>query len=258
LEKDPRLRYQHAVEIRADLQRLKRETTSGHTAQVTSGVQEASATGRPSGSGTQTAGGASSDTQIAVGLLARHKKKLLAVGAVTVLAILGVAYGVQRSMGASGASIDALAVLPFTNASGEANADYLSEGLSESLIGSLSRLPNLTVRPRSAVARYKAKEVDLQKTAEELKVNGLVTGRVAQRGDALEVVDGRAHEPEFVERAVQPESGGRAGGGEGNCRGGLGAAAGTLEWGGKGGGPQGGDHQSGGVRAIPEGALPVG
>jgi hypothetical protein len=55
------------------------------------------------------------------------------------------------------------------------------------LISSLSRLPNLTVRPRSAVSRYKRKDVDLEKAAGELKVNGLVTGRVTQRGDALDV-----------------------------------------------------------------------
>jgi serine/threonine protein kinase len=126
LEKEPKLRYQHAVEIRADLQRLKRDTASGHTAHVMSGTQEATAAARPSGSAAQMAGAASSDTQIAVGLMARHKRKLLAAGAVMVVAILGTVYGVGRSMGASGESIDALAALPFTNGSGEANADYLA------------------------------------------------------------------------------------------------------------------------------------
>jgi len=61
----------------------------------------------------------------------------------------------------------------------------LSDGLTESLIGSLSQLPNLAVRPRSAVFRYKAKDVDPQKAAGELKVVAVVTGRVTQRGDSL-------------------------------------------------------------------------
>lgn len=152
---------------------------------MSSGALETPAAARASGSATQAAAGASSDTQIAVGLIARHKKKLMAVAAVVVLALVGVVYGVRRSV-ARGESIDALAVLPFVNASGDANAVYLSEGLTESLISSLSRLPNLTVRPRSAVSRYKGKDLDLEKTAGELKVNGLVTGRVTQRGDALE------------------------------------------------------------------------
>jgi len=118
----------------------------------------------------------------------RHRSAFL-TGLAVLLAMLGAlgfsAYRwfVARSTG----SLDSLAVLPFTNVTGDPNTEYLSDGLTESLISSLSQLPNLAVRPRSSVIRYKAKEVDLQKAAEELKVHGLVTGRVTQRGDALEV-----------------------------------------------------------------------
>jgi eukaryotic-like serine/threonine-protein kinase len=185
LEKDAQLRYQHAVEIRADLQRLRRDTSSGKTIPALSGHEEVS-------SGTMLSGSAarartSSDAQITAALLRRHRKKLLAAGVAVVMVILGLWYGVQRWTGAAGASIDALAVLPFTNVTGDATVDYLSEGLTESLISSLSRLPDLTVRPRSAIVQYKARDVDLRKVAGELKVNGVVTGRVTQRGDGLEV-----------------------------------------------------------------------
>jgi len=186
LEKDPRLRYQHAVEVRADLQRLKRDTSSGVATQVAITRETASGT-MTSGSGTQFAQVASSDTAIAVGLLARHRKGLLVVAAVAALGIVGVIYGTRRWMGGAGESIDSLAVIPFTNVTADPNADYLSEGLTESLISSLSRLPDLAVRPRSAVVRYKSGDVDLQKAAGELKVNGVVTGRVTQRGDTLQV-----------------------------------------------------------------------
>jgi TolB-like protein/Tfp pilus assembly protein PilF/predicted Ser/Thr protein kinase len=186
LEKDPRLRYQHAVEVRADLQRLKRDTSSGGATQTASTAEAASGT-MTSASGAQFAQVASSDTAIAVGLLARHRKVLLVVAAVALLGFVGVIYGTRRWMSGAGESIDSLAVIPFTNVTADPNADYLSEGLTESLISSLSRLPDLTVRPRSAVVRYKSSDVDLQKAAGELKVNGVVTGRVTQRGDTLQV-----------------------------------------------------------------------
>ncbi len=108
---------------------------------------------------------------------------LLAAG---ILILAGLGYGAYRWLApGSGSNIDSLAVLPFTNVTADPNADYLSDGLTESLIGDLSRLPNLTVRPRSSVFRYKAKDLDLQKVASELQVNAVVTGRVTQHGDSL-------------------------------------------------------------------------
>ena len=200
LEKDARLRYQHAVDMRADLQRLKRDTSSGKTAGVAN--EDESGTSRPLQKAGLTSAsrpqehddgvkpplhGASSDAQIAVALLARHNKALLAAAVVIVLVALGVTYGARRWSGGSGSSIDSLAVLPFMNVTGDPNTVYLSEGLTESLMSSLSRLPDLAVRPRSAVVRYKSGDLDIQKVADELKVKGLVTGRVTQRGDTLEV-----------------------------------------------------------------------
>jgi TolB-like protein len=105
---------------------------------------------------------------------------------IVVVALLGfVGYRWMAARG--GASIETMAILPFANATADPNAEYLSDGLAESLISSLSQLPNLTVRPRSSVARYAAKDVDLAKVANELNVQALVTGRVAQRGDDLHV-----------------------------------------------------------------------
>ncbi|HET9917000.1 MAG TPA: FlgO family outer membrane protein, partial [Candidatus Binatia bacterium] len=91
------------------------------------------------------------------------------------------------------APIDSIAVLPFVNASGNADVEPLSDGMTETLIGSLSQLPRLNVKARSSVFRYKGKEFDLPKIARELKVQAILTGRVAQRGDqltlSLELVD---------------------------------------------------------------------
>ena len=84
-------------------------------------------------------------------------------------------------------SADSIAVLPFTNASGDANTDYLSDGITESLIGNLTHLPQLRVKSRNSVFRYKGKEVDAQKAGNELGVSALVSGRVTSRGDGIEV-----------------------------------------------------------------------
>ena len=86
---------------------------------------------------------------------------------------------------AAGKSIDSLAVLPFENASGDAANDYLSEGLTETIIYSLSKIPRIRVVPRGVVFRYKGKGVDPMSAAEELKVRAVVTGRVLQHKDTL-------------------------------------------------------------------------
>src|SRR5215831_7937730 len=192
LEKNRELRYQHAADMRADLRRLKRETGSGHSA-VLSPASAPVDVGPSSPSAAATASAATmpseaaiSDTQVAVGLFTRHKKFILTAVTAALLIVIGLGFGAYRwlSLG-SGASIDSLAVLPFTNVTADPNTDYLSDGLTESLIGSLSRLPNLTVRPRSSVFRYKARDVDVQKAAGELQVSAVVTGRVTQHGDSL-------------------------------------------------------------------------
>ena len=85
--------------------------------------------------------------------------------------------------------------MPFVNASNDPNSEYLSDGITESLINNLSQLPNLTVMARSSVFRYKGRDVDPQTVAKELKVQALVTGRIVQRGDQLiissELIDAR-------------------------------------------------------------------
>jgi TolB-like protein/predicted Ser/Thr protein kinase len=156
LEKDRSLRYQHASDIRTDLQRLKRDTES-----------------------TRVAAQASRDQ-----MLKRHKFWVLAA----CIAVLGLAaVGARYLRSSRTARIDSLAVLPFTNAGGDANTDYLSDGITESLMGNLAHVPEIKVKSRHSVFRYKGKEIDVRKVGSDLGVSALVSGRVVSRGDSIEV-----------------------------------------------------------------------
>src|SRR5206468_1568124 len=106
------------------------------------------------------------------------------------LVLLGIALVVGRlwfTRASTGDAIDSLAVLPFVNVGADPNAEYLSDGITENLINSLSQLPTLRVVPRSTVFRYKGREVDFQKIGRELAVRAVLTGRVVQRGDTLNI-----------------------------------------------------------------------
>jgi len=204
LEKDVRLRYQHAAEMRADFQRLKRDTDSSRSvvfsAPVAAPDQQLPPSAQASSASRQSAAvsASSSDSQIVVGLLARHKKTFFAATAIVLLALVALSFAAYRSLAPhSSPSIDSLAVLPFANVTADPNTEYLSDGLTDSLISGLSQLPNLTVRPRSSVFRYKSREVDPITAANDLKVAAIVTGRVTQHNDALlvsvELTDARTN-----------------------------------------------------------------
>jgi serine/threonine protein kinase/Tfp pilus assembly protein PilF len=159
LEKDRKLRYQRASEMRGDLQRLKRDTESARISSLT--------------------GAASARTTPWW-----RRKAVLGAGGL-VLAIL-IALGTWlAAFRPRGEAIDSLAVLPFVNGSADPNSEYLSDGISESLINNLSQLSNLRVVARTTVFRYKGKEMDPQKIGRELNVRAVVTGRVRQYGDNL-------------------------------------------------------------------------
>jgi serine/threonine protein kinase len=187
LEKDRNLRYQHASDIRTDLQRLKRDTDTGRSVVPPATSSPDVAQGSVSSPMTSVStvpvasGNASSDSQVVVGLLARHRKAFLVVAAAAILVLAGLSYGAYRWLSPSGSTIDSLAVLPFTNGGGDANSDYLSDGITESLIDSLAHVPQLKVKSRHSVFRYKGKDVDVQKVGNELGVSALVSGRVTLR-----------------------------------------------------------------------------
>jgi TolB-like protein len=194
LEKDRHLRYQHASDMRADLQRLKRDASSSRSAITPAVLATGDASASVPSLAASTSGvpvtiaSNSSDSQVVAGLLARHKKAFLAVAAAMCLILAGLGYGAYRWLShGSGSTIDSLAVLPFTNVSGDATTDYVSDGITESLIANLAHVPDLRVKSRNIAFRYKGKDVDVQKAGNELGVSALVTGRVTPHGDSVEV-----------------------------------------------------------------------
>ena len=114
----------------------------------------------------------------------RAAKPLIAV-VVAVAVLVGGFFAYRYFSASSSKQIESIAVMPFVNESGNADFEYLSDGMTETLISSLSQLPNLNVKGRSSVFRYKGKDVDTKTLGKELGVQAVLYGRVIQRGEQL-------------------------------------------------------------------------
>jgi len=188
MEKDRNLRYQSAADLRTDLARLKRDLDSGRSSIVAENVSGELAMSDAAGgsAGNSTVGGvsgvsSSSNPAIASGGSRRYR----AVGLAAVL-VMAVATGIYLLHGKSPAKkVGSIAVLPFVNATTDSNNEYLSDGLTESLISTLSQLPDVKVMARSTVFRFKGKEDDPSQIGKTLQVDAVLTGRITQHGDQL-------------------------------------------------------------------------
>ena len=126
------------------------------------------------------------DTSERQSLSAHRAAKPLAGASVVLVLIVGGFFG-YRYFNAGGNAINSIAVLPFQNRSGNADTDYLSDGLAESLIYRLTQLPGLKVSPTNSVLRYKGSQADIADIARELEVDAVMSGRLTQRGEDLSI-----------------------------------------------------------------------
>jgi serine/threonine-protein kinase len=195
LRKDRDERYQTVQSMLVDLKTLQQELDfaaklersaapdSKDAAAKYSAQTVIAAMGSPE---TQTAAARpTSSAEYIVSRIKQLRRSFAAGLAVLLLAAIGFGYWFYNRRLSRPVQIESIAVLPFVNASGNADVEYLSDGITESLINSLSQLPHLSVKARSSVFRYKGKEVDPQQVAAELSVQAILNGRVVQRGDDL-------------------------------------------------------------------------
>ncbi|MGH9949738.1 MAG: hypothetical protein ACRD6X_21430, partial [Pyrinomonadaceae bacterium] len=114
-------------------------------------------------------------------------QRQLAVAGLAIIILVGGFFGYRYFKSPNTEQINSIAVLPFDNNSGNADSDYLSDGLTETLIYRLSQIPDLKVSARSLVFRYKGQQTDVEKIAAELGVDAVMSGRIVQRGDNLTI-----------------------------------------------------------------------
>jgi serine/threonine protein kinase/Tfp pilus assembly protein PilF len=168
LEKDPALRYQSAADLLSDLKRLRRDSSSARVGVAASPPEQTASRSFP-------------------------WKWVVAALVVLVLAVAG--WFVWKSR--AGSEVSSIAVLPFANQGDSPDTEYLGDGITESLINDLSKLPKLAVMSRSSVFRYKGHDANPETVAKDLKVDAVITGRVLQRGDQLvisaELIDARSN-----------------------------------------------------------------
>lgn len=116
-----------------------------------------------------------------------RRRTFVVVATVVVLAILGTVYFTGWSKASNSNSIQSIAVLPFIDEASDPDAQFINDKIAESLINSLSKLPQLRVVPRSVVAGYKGKDIDPRKIGQELNVRAVVTGRMRRHGDIISI-----------------------------------------------------------------------
>ena len=189
------------VEFEAELERTRRTERSTEVVQAVTSPQSTShkttqIEATPSDSGAKLILTPSS-AEYVVGEVKRHPRGALVILAMIVAVTAMVAYFTysRYAAGNGHAGITSLAVLPFTNTSNDAEKEYLSDGISESLINRLSQLPGMKVIANTSSSKYKGQDTDPMDVARALAVTSVMTGRISQRGDNLsisvELIDGR-------------------------------------------------------------------
>jgi eukaryotic-like serine/threonine-protein kinase len=195
LEKDRNLRYQHASEMRADLRRAKRDTDSGvvrrSSGEFAPEAQTAAASGVVQGKSGPMEPGTGSAYGVTAGLKAGATSttaqwKLWTALAIVVLGAVAAGGVFWKRQQAAGTEMGSVAVLPFVfGGAVQSDDQILADGITEGVINDLSQVQGLKVMARSTVFRFKGKQDDPQQVGQTLKVDSVVTGHIAEKGDTV-------------------------------------------------------------------------
>src|SRR5437660_1419094 len=214
LAKNKDERYQTAKDLLIDLRNLRRKLDVDAEIERTVAPEFRSTSGGTSRLRTQSSPPnaeatnaaqvrTASSAEYVVSGIKQHKLAVTAVALALVVGAVTLVAFMLRGRTAN-AAIKSIAVMPFVNQSGNADLEYLSDGMTDTLISSLSQLPNLNVKARSSVFRYKGKEKDAQTIGKELNVQAILNGRIAQRGDqltlTLELVDAQTENVIWIDQ----------------------------------------------------------
>jgi serine/threonine-protein kinase len=195
LTKDKDERYQTVAELLSDLKQLEqnldfeiqKDSSERANSEVGGGAVTAAMPARAFTADQPPAKSTSASTIAPVLVARRHLARNLILIALPVIALMAYLFYPRKSR-----AIESIAVLPFTYSNDQGNnlgpdANWLSDGITESIINDLSHVPNLKVIARSSVFRYKGQDIDPQRAGSELKVRTVVTGRIVQIGDTLSI-----------------------------------------------------------------------
>ena len=183
LRKDKEERYQTIKDLLIDLRNLRKELEL--EVEMERSAPPISARAMSSGQSAAATAHSASSAEYIVTEIKQHKRGLaVALAAMILLSVAGIAYYFGRG---GKTAIDSIAVLPLVNTGGDPNTEYLSDGISEALINSLTELQQLKVIARTTAFRYKGKEIDPQAVGRQLNVRAVLTGRVRQTGEMLDI-----------------------------------------------------------------------
>jgi TolB-like protein len=183
LQKEREKRYQTASELLADLKELSRKQEFPLHAAV---EEQTAPLASVSTSPELEKGAATEPDHEQTSAYSRQSRRVFLAGGLALL-LLVVASLIYRSYANRQPPIESIAVMPFVNASENTEVEYLSDGMTDMLITSLSQVPRLSVKARSSVFRYKGKDASPQQLGKELNVQAILTGRVLQRGNDLKL-----------------------------------------------------------------------
>ncbi|HVI09393.1 MAG TPA: protein kinase [Candidatus Binatia bacterium] len=192
LEKDRNLRYQHASEMRGDLQRLKRDTESGRTPLPSADASDAPRPQSHSGYGIAASpaaiSSAAAPSSVAPAIFP-WGRIAIAASAIAVLAVAFFFWQHKPSAvpAATQSASTTIAVLPFQNLVGDKDTDFLRLALPDEIANSLSYARKLSIRPFATTSKYTQTGLDLQQVGREMHVADIVTGHYLKEGNQLQI-----------------------------------------------------------------------